>query len=159
MIPLDAGPPQWALVQAEPDTPPVAASGLSAGQLFALADQAKSDGRDEDALALYAALSRDPDAEVRAEARFRRGMLLAERKRYADAAVVFRALLDEKPNAARVRLELARVLALVGDEAGARRAVRQAQAIGLPQDVAATVDQFARALRSARPFGAGRACT
>ena len=52
MISIDAGPPQWVLVQAEPDTPPVAASGLSAGQLFALADQAKSDGRDEDALAL-----------------------------------------------------------------------------------------------------------
>ena len=148
-----AGLPPGVLVQAEAEKPSAVASGLSAAQLFELADQAKSDGRYEDALALYAALARDPDPDVRAEARFRRGMLLAQSKRYADAAVAFRALLDEKPDAARVRLELARVLALMGDEAGARRAVRQAQAIGLPEDVAATVDQFARALRSSRPFG------
>ena len=148
-----AGPPPGVLVQAEPAPSPTAASGLSAGQIFALADQAKDNGRPEDALTFYAALAGDPDREVRAEARFRRGMLLAETRRYADAAVAFRALLDEKPDATRVRLELARVLALMGDDAGARRAVRQAQATGLPEDVAATVDQFARALRSARPFG------
>jgi tetratricopeptide (TPR) repeat protein len=142
------------VAQASLDQPSsVLASGLSAAQLFALADQAKSDHRNEDALALYAALARDPDADVRAEARFRRGLLLARSKRYADAALAFRSVLDEKPAAARVRLELARVLALMGDEAAARRAVREAQAIGLPDDVAATVDQFARALRSVRPFG------
>lgn len=152
ILPL-AGTPAGVPVQAEPAPPPVAISGLSAGQIFALADRAKSDGRAEDALTFYAALAGDPEPDVRAEARFRRGMLLAETKRYGDAAVAFRALLDEKPDAVRVRLELARVLALMGDDAGARRAVRQAQAAGLPEDVAATVDQFARALRSVRPIG------
>lgn len=147
-----AAPPPGVPEQVEGQSSAVA-TGLSSAQLFALADRAKADARYNDALALYAALANDPDDEVRAEARFRRGMLLAQMRHYAEAAVAFRSVLDEKPNAARVRLELARVLALIGDEAGARRAVREAQAIGLPEDVAATVDQFARALRSQRPFG------
>jgi len=128
-------------------------SGLSATDLFAAAEEAKATNRSADALALYDALTRDPDVEIRAEARFRKGMLLASEKHYADAAVVFRALLDEKPNAPRVRLELARVLALMGDERGARRSLRQAQAAGLPKDVALIVDQFANALRSNRRIG------
>lgn len=126
---------------------------LSAPQLFSMADGARAAGRTDDALAMYDALTRDPDPEVRAEARFRKGMMLAELKRYREAAISFRALLDEKPNAARVRLELARVLALMHDERGARREIRQAQAAGLPENVAVVVDQFAAALRSKRPFG------
>lgn len=130
-----------------------ASANLSALELFAAADAARAEGREGDALAMYAALSRDPDAEVRAEARFRSGMLHADAKRYTQAAVAFRALLDEKPGAARVRLELARVLALMGDERGARRSLAQAQAAGLPADVAVVVDQFAGALRSTRTLG------
>jgi hypothetical protein len=126
---------------------------LSAPQLFAAADAARAAGRMEEALTMYEALARDPDPDIRAEARFRRGMMLAELKRYREAATSFRALLDEKPTAPRVRLELARVLALMGDEKAARREVRQAQAGGLPDDVAVVVDQFAAALRSKRPFG------
>lgn len=128
-------------------------TGLTAPDLFAAADRARAAGAITDALALYDALARDPDSEIRAEARFRKGMMLAGARRYAEAATSFRALLDEKPGATRARLELARVLALMGDEAGARRAVRQAPAAGLPDDVAITVDQFARALRSSRPYG------
>ncbi len=127
--------------------------GLTAFDVFAEADRARAAGRIGDALVLFDALARDPDADIRAEARFRKAMMLAEARRYAEAATTLRALLDEAPAAARVRLELARVLALMGDEAGAARAIRQAQAVGLPPDVATLVDQFARALRSARPFG------
>lgn len=126
---------------------------LSATDVFALAEAARATGETEDALALYDALSNDPDIEIRTEARFRKGMLLSQLGRNADAAVTFRAILDEKPDATRVRLELARVLALVGDEAGARRSLRQAQAAGLPADVATVVDQFAAALRSNRRAG------
>ncbi|MHC9419804.1 surface lipoprotein assembly modifier [Sphingomonas citri] len=126
---------------------------LSAVDLFALADRARAAGHSDQALVLYDALARDANADVRAEARFRKGLLLADERRLAEAAATFRALLDEKPGAARVRLELARVLAQLGDESGARRALRQAQASGLPDDVAVLVDQFARALRSAQPFG------
>lgn len=126
---------------------------LSAVDLFALADRARAAGHSDQALVLYDALARDANADVRAEARFRKGLLLADERRLAEAAATFRALLDEKPGAARVRLELARVLAQLGDESGARRALRQAQASGLPDDVAVLVGQFARALRSAQPFG------
>lgn len=126
---------------------------LSAIDVFDLADRAREAGRVDDAVTFYDALARDPDPKIRAEARFRKGMMLAEARRYRDAAIAFRALLDEDPDAARVRLELARVLALMGDESGARRQLRQAQAGGLPPDVAATVGQFDRALRSRKNFG------
>jgi outer membrane protein len=46
------------------------------------------------------------------------------------------------------------VLALVRDDAGARRELRQAQAAGLPPDIALVVDQFASALRALKPWGA-----
>jgi hypothetical protein len=126
---------------------------LSVADVFALAEAARTAGEMEDALALYEGLSHDPDIEIRTEARFRKGMLLSQLGRNADAAIAFRAIIDEKPNAARVRLELARVLALLGDESGARRALRQARAAGLPPEVIAVVDQFAAALRSTKRAG------
>jgi Uncharacterized protein conserved in bacteria len=128
-------------------------SGLNAAQLFDLADQARVAGRWGDAEAIYTALARDPDLQIRSEARFRLGMMLDEQGRPADAALAFRAILDEEPNATRVRLELARVLAAMGEEGRARQQLRQAQASGLPPDVAQVVDRFASALRSNRRFG------
>jgi tetratricopeptide (TPR) repeat protein len=137
--------------------PPVPAqqtvSGLSSVDLFDAADRALGAGRTDDALAIYDALAHDPDIEVRTEARFRKGMLLARMKRYTQAATAFREILDEKPGAVRVRLELARVLAAMGDEAAARRALRQAQASGLPPNVALIVEQFANALKSPKRLG------
>jgi tetratricopeptide (TPR) repeat protein len=126
---------------------------LSAVALFTLADQARTVGREDQASAIYDALSHDPDPEIRAEALFRNGMMLAEQRKYKKAAIAFRRLLDEKPDATRVRLELARLLALIGDENAARRELRQARAEGLPSDVAIVVDQFANALRSRQGFG------
>lgn len=126
---------------------------LAAVDVFDLAARAADDGRDDDALKLYQALSRDPDVEIRSEALFRKGQLLATRHRYREAALAYRRLLDDKPQAARVRLELAMVLARLGDEIGARRQLRLAQAAGLPSDVADQVTQFSRALRSPKRFG------
>jgi tetratricopeptide (TPR) repeat protein len=126
---------------------------LSATDLFSLAEKARTSGQFDDAVKLYDALANDPDSKVRAEARFRKGMMLIDQHRYAAAAVAFRALLDEKPDAVRVRLELARVMALMGDELAARRELRQAEASGLPPDVEITVEQFNQALRSRKSFG------
>lgn len=128
-------------------------SGLTAVDLFAVADRAREAGRTADAAAIYDALSQNPDPDVRAEARFRKGVMLAELGRDGEAATTFQQLLDEKPDSPRVRLELAAVLARMGDEAGARRQVKQAQAAGLPPDVALVVDQFANALRSRKAIG------
>lgn len=130
-----------------------ALTGLSAAQLFDIADQARAAGRAADAEAIYKALSGDPKLEIRSEARFRLGMMYADQQRYTDSALQFRAILDEQPNAARVRLELARVLAAMGDEGRARQQLRQAQATGLPPQVALVVDRFAAALRSNKTLG------
>lgn len=130
-----------------------ALSGLSAAQLFDIADQALDAARPQDAEQIYKALAQDPSVEIRSEARFRLGMLYAQQKRFPDAALTFRAILDEQPQAARVRLELAQVLAAMGDEGGARAQLRQAQASGLPPQVALVVDRFASALRSNKTFG------
>jgi tetratricopeptide (TPR) repeat protein len=126
---------------------------LTPDQLFTLANTARDAGDVETAEAGYRALAGNPDVEIRTEARFRLGMMLAAAGRHRDAAVAFRAALDERSDAARIRLELARVLALMGDERAAARALRQAQAAGLPRDVALVVDQFANALRATQPFG------
>jgi len=128
-------------------------SALSADDLFKIADRAMTASRFRDAEAIYRALSRDADGEVRAEARFRLGLMFASMRRYSAAARSFRNLLDEKPDASRVRLELARVLALMGDEDAARRQLRQAQAAGLPPEVAITVGRFANALRNSHRVG------
>ena len=131
---------------------PVAAQ-LSAPDMLGLADRAAATKRIDEAEAIWRALTHDPDVEIRTEARFRLGMMRAEQHRLRDAAILFRAILDEKPDANRVRLELARVLALMGDEDSARRQLRQAQSAGLPADVAITVERFANALRTTKRFG------
>lgn len=148
-----------ALAPTLPALPPVLAQAteqrqVSAVELFALAAQAEAAGRPGDAETMYRALARDPDAQVRAESRFRLAQLLERMGRKREAATTYRALLDEKPDAARVRLELARLLTQMGDEGAARRELRQAQAGGLPPQVAQIVDQFAAALRSRKPWGA-----
>lgn len=126
---------------------------MNSKELFELAEAARTAGRIEDANTILSALARDPDLEIRAEARFRLGVSLASEKKFKQAAIVYRKLLDEKPTAARARLELARMLALMGDANAARSQLRQAQAGGLPPEVALVVNQFARALRSKKHFG------
>ncbi len=119
--------------------------------MFELATARQVANDAETAVVLYQALEANPDPEIRAEARFRHGQLLESQHRYKEAALLYRAILDEKPDAQRVRLELAKVYALMGDMPGARRALRQAQAGGLPPEVAQVVDQYAAALRSFKP--------
>lgn len=128
-------------------------AGVSAVELFALAEAARAEGRTADAETIYQALTNDPDLEVRTEARFRFAQMLVAGGDHRRAATLLRALLDEKPNAPRARIELAAVLARLGDEGGARRQLRQAQAGELPADVAAAVNQFAGALRARQPYG------
>ena len=127
---------------------------LSAGQIFDVAESARQARDFETAQAAYRALFADADPELRIEARFRLGLMLADDlQRYSDAAVEFRHILDVKPHAARVRLELARVLAASGDVRAAGRELRAAQAAGLPPQVEQMVRFYANALSARKTLG------
>ncbi|MBB4631173.1 surface lipoprotein assembly modifier [Sphingosinicella soli] len=127
---------------------------LSAAQLFDFAKQAQAADDIEAARTAYLALAKNPDIEIRTEARFRLAMMLSETgKQHREAAVLLREILDEKPNAARVRVELARIQALMGNIGAAERELRAAQAAGLPPEIEPLVRFYAQALGARKPFG------
>ena len=127
---------------------------VSASQLFQLAEAASAKGDKATAERAYEALIGDPSQEVRLEARFRLAKLEIKRGNRVRAASLLRQILDHRPDAVPVRLELAGVLDQMGDKDGAWRQVRAAQASGLPREVARIVDRYSEALRAERPFGA-----
>jgi len=138
------------------ESPPVSPASvkLSAAQLFELADEARSRRDFITAESAYRALTKDLDIELRTEARFRLGMMLADDlERYSDAAIEFRRILDDKPDVARVRLELARMQAMLGNLAAARKELRAAEAAGLPPEVEQIVRFYSRALDARKPVG------
>lgn len=146
-----------AAVAAGPVQPPAPAAlklRLTPPEMLRLAELATTKGDASAAAAIYAALERDPDDAVRAEARFRHAKQLLGEKRNGEAALLLRRLLDEKPDAVVPRLELAHAMQLLGDADAALRELRAAQASGLPPAVARLVDRYSQALRAARPFGA-----
>lgn len=122
-------------------------------EMFALADRATARGDHRLVAKLLTAMAHDKDIRIRSEARFRLGKMFAEQNHLTEAALLYRAILDEDGGAQPVRLELASVLERIGDEAGARRTLRQAQAGGLPPAVARFVDHWSADLRSRKPFG------
>lgn len=145
---------QSAVAAAEQDQPQALGLVLTPAQLFLFADVARDRGDFAVAERAYRALTTNPDIEIRSEARFRLGMMLADLlHRYADAATEFRKILDEKPKASRVRLELARMDALLGRPGAAARELRAAQAGGLPPEVQQVVRFYANALEAQKPFG------
>jgi hypothetical protein len=127
---------------------------LTPAEMFKLAEIATIRGDLTTASAIYAALERNPDSDIRAEARFRYARQLLGEKRNSDAALLLRRLIDEKPGATVARLELAHALQLLGEPDAALRELRAAQASGLPPSVARLVDRYSEALRASRPFGA-----
>jgi outer membrane protein len=127
---------------------------LTPAQLFAFADKARDAGDLVTAEQAYRALAANPDIELRSEARFRLGLMLADRAhKYREAAAEFRRILDEKPGAARVRLELARMHAMLGNVGAAEREFRAAEAAGLPPEVERMVRFYAGALSARKAFG------
>jgi tetratricopeptide (TPR) repeat protein len=129
------------------------APAVSAERLLEWAGEMEAAGRVDLAARALNALTTDPALPIRQEARFRLAQIAARAGRHPDAALLYRAILDEQPGAQRVRLELAAVLDRMGDEAGARQAIREAQAGGLPPDIARFVDRYAAALRARKRFG------
>jgi tetratricopeptide (TPR) repeat protein len=125
----------------------------TAGQLFAAADQLAAQGDLAGAAQLLEALTQDPHPELRAEARFR---LAAVRERMGDlkgAAQALRDLLAEQPSANPARLELARILAKMGEAKAAKDQIAEAQVWGLPEGVQQNVRRFASTLSTNRRRG------
>lgn len=135
-----------------PPTP--ARAVLSSNQMFALAEAAQKRGDTRLAEAAYRALGKDAALPIRSEARFRLAMIFVQQRNLAGTALLLRQILNEQPSAARVRLELARVVELMGDEGRARRLLREARAGSLPPQVARFVDHYSAALRARKPSGA-----
>lgn len=133
---------------------PVRTIRATATDLLVLADRLERGGQTGDAERILQLLAQDPSADIRNEARYRRSKLLIASGRERDAALLLRRILDDKPDATPVRLQLAQLLDRMGDKDGAWRQVRAAQAAGLPPAVARMVDRYSEALRAARPFGA-----
>ncbi|NJC04373.1 hypothetical protein GGQ97_000166 [Sphingomonas kaistensis] len=127
---------------------------LTPVQLFDVAARMEAAGQQAEAETAYRALATNPDIELRTEARFRLASLLAKQGRKRDAALLLRQILDEKPDAQRVRLELTSLLAELGDLSSARRELRAISAGPLPPEVRLLVERSALALRSVKPFGA-----
>lgn len=144
-------------VYPQESAPPAGAdrvTSLTTAQFFAYADAARDAGDFARAEAAYRALASNPNPQLRAEARFRLGMMLADQRHdYRAAAIEFRHILDEQPKSARVRLELARVLALIGNVGAAEREFRAAEAAGLPPEVQQMVRFYANALETRKVLG------
>lgn len=139
---------------ADASSAPLRTQLASASDLFKLADLMVSQARRDKARSLLELLARNPHVDIRNEARFRLAQLSAASGRHAEAASELRRILDEKPDAAGVRLELARLLDRMGDKEAAWRQVRAVQASRMPPAVARLVDRYSEALRTARPNGA-----
>jgi len=125
----------------------------TAGQMFNLAEEMVRRGKIHDAETILDLLSRDPDSNVRNEARFRRALLLEAAGRKDAAAVLLRRILDEKPDATAVRLKLATMLHKMGHEDSALRELRALRTSDLPPDVARFVDRLSASLQATKPLG------
>lgn len=144
----------WAsTAMAEPARPP-GTERVSADALFRLAEAAEREGDLPTAEQAYRALTSDPDLERRTEARFRLALLLADRLgRVREGATLLRRILDDKPGAARVRLELARLHARLGNRSAAERELRAAEASGLPSEVERIVRFYRQSLNAEKSLG------
>ena len=114
---------------------------------------AEAQGDRKTAETAYRALIADPSPEIQAEARFRLARLVASGGRTSEAAALLRRIVDERPEAQAARLELAGILAKLGDEDGALRQLRAIRSGSMPPEVARMIDRFSDALRSRKPFG------
>ena len=128
---------------------------LTPAELFSLANDARKRRQFDVAEKIYRALAEHPQIDLRTEARFRLALMLADDvARPVDAAVLLRMILDEQPDASRVRIELARIQVMLGNYEAAGRELRAAQAAGVPAEVDRLLRFYTLALESRKTFGA-----
>lgn len=143
----------FAPIAAEPCNAQDGCITAGAAQVFALADQLYAAGDLAGAEAALGAITQDKHVELRAEAWFRIAAVREKRGDLGGAAAALRQVIAEQPQAPRARLELARLLSLMGQKDAARAELAGAQQIGLPAEVAATVRQFSTSLAPPRRRG------
>ncbi len=125
----------------------------SAAEVIALATEAQSRGDLEAAEKLLRVVLQDSNREVRAEARFRLAKLAAAAGRLTEAAVLLRRVLDDYPDAAPARLELAALLGKMGSEDLALRELRSVRTTDLPPNVARFIDRWSTSLQASKKAG------
>ncbi len=126
---------------------------LTPAQLFDVAERAIAAGKAQVGEQALRALATHPDVQVRSEALYRLAMVHAGVGRNRDAALLLRQLLDEQPNAAAARLQLATTLQRLGDEDAALRELRALRSLDLPVNVARFVDRLSASLQTSKPIG------
>lgn len=126
---------------------------LSAAQVFDMAQQLSLQGDTEHAIELLKVITEDQNPEYRAEARARIARYLNAKGDKRGALRWYRALLDEKPDAAAVRIEVALILASMGEERAAASELRRAEATGLPPEVSHAIHNADEIFWNRRPFG------
>lgn len=125
---------------------------LTPERLFAAAEQLAMERRYKEAIHFLEPLTTNINPDYRAEARARIARIYVVQGDYREAASWFQKLLDEKPDAAAVRVELADVLLRMGDAGAASRQLRRAAAAKeLPAAVTRALGRAGAALRSDAP--------
>ena len=125
----------------------------TAAQMLRLAEQLLRRGRSNEAQTVLELLTRDPDSNMRNEARYKLADLQASDGKLSAAAVLLRQILDERPDAAPARLQLAAILGKMGDEDSALRQLRALRSGDLSPQVARFVDRLAASLQANKPLG------
>ena len=111
---------------------------MTAPELLAETEKVVAEKRYDEAKPMLAALSNAP--ELAMQTHFLTGYVAAETGDLKQAAKEFRAVLRDRPDVVRARLELARVLMLQGKDAAADHHFRLAeQAADLPPEIARTI--------------------
>jgi len=125
---------------------------VTAVQMLALTDEMLRRNNPAQAERILDLLSRDPSPQMRSEALFRLAKLLAKEGKKTEAAAMLRHVIDDNPQAAPPRLELASLLHQMGDASAALKQLHALGTLDLPLNVARFVDRMSASLKASRPF-------
>jgi len=135
-----------AIWRAEAATPP--SRPLTGAEIILLGRGLLAQGRLDEAETLYQALLRSGhELDFRLEAAFQLGQIMLARGQFRQAALHFNAILNIRPDLARVRLELARAYFLDRNYKDAAFQFELVKGGDLPQEVLAKVNAFLEAIR------------
>ena len=127
---------------------PLTSEGAGNELLLALAKDLIFAGRLDEALAHLDQVKITPENEV--DVAFLRGRIAETKGDLAGAVRYYRYIIGSYPELVRVRLELARVLFLIGEDGAAKHHFEMARGADPPPNVAKNIDDFLDAIRNRR---------